>query len=108
MPMPGSGRWSLRGIGSVAMTEPDFLRDTRASYDAIATDYAERFREELAARPLDRAMLAGFAEMVLASNAGPGADIGCGPGRVTGYLNDLGLPVVGIEPPPGVIAITAR
>ncbi len=40
------------------MTEPDFLRDTRASYDVLATGYAERFRDELTARPLDRAMLA--------------------------------------------------
>jgi hypothetical protein len=47
--------WALRpsslcGIGSVAMTEPDFLRDTRASYDAVATAYAERFGDELDAR----------------------------------------------------------
>lgn len=42
------------------MTEPDFLRATRASYDAVAADYAEHFRDELAAKPLDRAMLAGL------------------------------------------------
>jgi hypothetical protein len=46
------------------VTEPDFLRSTRASYNAVATDYAERFRDELAAKPLDRALLAGFAELV--------------------------------------------
>src|SRR5580692_11514380 len=90
------------------MTEPDFLRDTRTSYDAIATVYAERFREELAARPLDRAMLAGFAELVLARGAGPVADVGCGPGRVTRYLNDLGLPVFGIDLSPEMIAISRR
>jgi hypothetical protein len=73
----------------VAVTEPDFLRDTRASYDAIATVYAERFRDELAARPLDRGMLAGFAELVRANGAGPVADVGCGPGRVTGYLDAI-------------------
>src|ERR1700685_547718 len=99
---------AVRGIGSVAMTEPDFLRDTRASYDAIATDYAERFRDELVARPLDRAMLAGFAELVLARGDGPVADVGCGPGRVTGYLNDLGLPVFGIDLSPEMIAISRR
>jgi hypothetical protein len=33
---------------------------------------------ELAARPLDREQLAGFAEMVLELDAGPFADIGCG------------------------------
>jgi SAM-dependent methyltransferase len=92
----------------VAVTEPDFLRDTRASYDAIATVYAERFRDELAARPLDRAMLAGFAELVRAAGAGPVADVGCGPGRVTGYLNDLGLPVFGIDLSPEMIAVARR
>ena len=92
----------------MAMTEPDFLRDTRASYDAIATAYAERLRNELAVKPLDRAMLAGFAELVRASGAGPVADIGCGPGRVTGYLNDLGLPVFGIDLSPEMIAVAQR
>jgi hypothetical protein len=62
------------------MTEPDFLRNTRASYDAVATAYAERLRDELAAKPLDRAMLAGFAEVVRATGAGPVADVGCGAG----------------------------
>ena len=100
--------WPLRGVGSVAVTEPDFLRDTRASYDAIATVYAERFRDELAARPLDRAMLAGFAELVRAAGAGPVADVGCGPGRVTGYLNDLGLAVFGIDLSPEMIAVARR
>jgi hypothetical protein len=40
------------------MTEATFLRDTRAAYDAVATDYAARFDAELAANPLDRALLA--------------------------------------------------
>jgi SAM-dependent methyltransferase len=90
------------------MTEPDYLRDTRASYDAVATGYAERFRDELAAKPLDRAMLAGFAEQVLASGAGPVADVGCGPGRVTAYLDGLGLPVFGIDLSPGMVAVARR
>jgi len=44
------------------MTEPDFLSDTRATYDTMAVDYHQRFGHELAAKPLDRAMLAAFAE----------------------------------------------
>jgi SAM-dependent methyltransferase len=90
------------------MTEPDFLRDTRASYDAVATGYADWFRDELAAKPLDRAMLAGFAELVRAAGAGPIADIGCGTGRVTGYLDGLGLPVFGIDLSPGMVAVARQ
>ena len=90
------------------MTEPDFLRDTRASYDAVATGYAERFRDELTARPLDRAMLAGFAELVRAADGGPVADVGCGTGRVTAYLDGLGLPVFGIDLSPGMIEVARQ
>ncbi len=92
------------------MTEDDFLRATRASYDAVAGDYAERLRDELAAKPLDRAMLAAFAELVRAAGAapvagaGPVADVGCGTGRVTAHLSGLGLSVFGIDLSPQMIA----
>jgi len=90
------------------VTEPDFLRETRASYSAVAEAYAERFTDELNARPLDRALLAGFAELVRAAGAGPVADIGCGTGRVTAYLNDLGLLAFGIDLAPGMIEVARR
>jgi SAM-dependent methyltransferase len=90
------------------VSEPDFLRATRTSYDTIAPDYAERFRDELVARPLDRAMLAGFAELVRAAGLGPVADIGCGTGRVTAHLNSLGLPVFGIDLSPQMVATARR
>jgi hypothetical protein len=41
------------------MTEPGFVHATRASYDTVAADYVTWFGGELAARPLDRALLAG-------------------------------------------------
>ena len=90
------------------MTEPDFVRDTRASYDAVAEAYAERFGDELNARPLDRALLAGFAELVRAAGAGPVADVGCGTGRVTAHLSSLGLQAFGIDLSPGMIATARR
>lgn len=86
------------------MTEPDFARNTRASYDVIAPFYHQRLAHELDAKPLDRAMLASFAELV---RGRPVADIGCGTGRVTAYLADLGADVAGIDLSPGMIA-TAR
>ncbi|MGH3762219.1 class I SAM-dependent methyltransferase [Actinophytocola sp.] len=86
------------------MTEPDFLRRTRASYDATADDYAGWIRTELAAKPLDRAVLAGFAELV----TGPVADIGCGAGRMTAHLDGLGVPVFGIDLSPRVVEVARR
>jgi SAM-dependent methyltransferase len=90
------------------VTEPDFLRDTRASYDAVAVRYAEWLRDELAAKPLDRAILAAFAELVRAAGEGPVADIGCGTGRVTAHLAGLGLPAFGIDLSPQMVAVARQ
>jgi SAM-dependent methyltransferase len=83
-----------------AVSEPAFVTKTRASFDAVAADYAARFADELAGRPLDRALLAAFAECV---PAGPVADVGCGPGHVTAHLASLGLEVCGIDLSPGMV-----
>jgi SAM-dependent methyltransferase len=88
------------------VTEPAFLRATRTAYDSIAADYAERSRAELAARPLDRAMLAAFAELV--RSAGLVADVGCGPGRVAAQLHKLGVTVFGIDLSPEMVALARR
>lgn len=90
------------------MTESDFLRRTSTSYDAVAAFYAEWIRDELAAKPLDRALLGGFAELVQAAGAGPVADIGCGPGRVTAHLNSLGLTVFGSDLSAQMVAVARR
>jgi SAM-dependent methyltransferase len=86
------------------VTEPDFVRATRVSYDAVAGDYFNRFGHELNEKPLDRAMLAAFAELVRAAELGPVADIGCGTGRVTAHLERLGLSAFGIDLSPQMIA----
>jgi SAM-dependent methyltransferase len=88
------------------VSEPAFLRRTRQSYDAIADYYAGWARDELAVKPLDRAMLAAFAELV--RDSGPVADIGCGTGRVTAHLTALGVPVHGIDLSPGMLAAARR
>ena len=90
------------------MTEPSFLGTTRAAYDSIAADYAARFQDELAGKPLDRALFAAFAELVLAAGAGPVADIGCGPGHVTAYLHGLGLTALGVDLSPEMVALARR
>ena len=86
------------------MTEPDFVTRTRESYDAAADDYVVWVKDELAVKPLDRAMLSAFASLV----SGPVADIGCGPGRVTVHLTSLGVDAFGIDLSPGMIAAARR
>jgi hypothetical protein len=49
----------------------------------------------LGTKPLDRALFAAFAEWVRAAGNRPVADVGCGPGRVTVFLKDLGLDAFG-------------
>jgi SAM-dependent methyltransferase len=94
---------TVRGV-----TEPSYLRATRVAYDTVAVDYAELLRNGLAAKPLDRALLAAFAELVRAADVGPVADLGCGPGRVTAHLHSLGLAAFGVDLSPAMIAVARQ
>jgi SAM-dependent methyltransferase len=77
-----------------------------ASYDRVAAEYAARFWDELAAKPLDRALLDYFAEQV--RGRGTVADVGCGPGQIGRYLHERGLPVVGVDLSPEMVALARR
>ncbi|MDI5941247.1 MULTISPECIES: class I SAM-dependent DNA methyltransferase [Micromonospora] len=93
------------------MGEPNWLRETRAAYDEVAVDYARLVHGELARRPLERALLAAFAELVggggttRAAASGPVVEVGCGTGRITAYLCGLGLGVAGLDLSPGMVAV---
>jgi SAM-dependent methyltransferase len=87
------------------MPEPSDVTVTRTAYDIVATDYAELLRDELAVKPLDRAMLAAFAELV---GNGKVADIGCGPGRITAHLDSLGLTAFGVDLSPRMVAVARQ
>lgn len=87
-------------------TDPENLASTRATYDRVAEEYATRIADELAGKPLDRALLACYAEQV--TGLGTVADMGCGPGHVAAHLHDLGVPVVGIDLSPEMVAIARR
>jgi SAM-dependent methyltransferase len=67
----------------------------RESYDRIAEEYAEHFRDELAHKPFDRKVLEWLVEKV--GDAGPICDMGCGPGQIARYLDDRGARVCGID-----------
>jgi SAM-dependent methyltransferase len=77
----------------------------RAGYSAVAGAYDRELRDELDAKPLDRALIGGFLEL-----AGPGliADVGCGPGHVTRYLAARHPAVVGLDLSDGMLAVARR
>ncbi|MFJ8437055.1 class I SAM-dependent DNA methyltransferase [Kitasatospora sp. NPDC094019] len=85
--------------------EPEFLTAARTFYDAVAADYADRYRDALAAMPWDRALLGVFAELVTTAGGGRVADLGCGPGRITGHLAELGLDVRGLDLSPRMVEL---
>jgi SAM-dependent methyltransferase len=87
---------------------PTHLAETRTAYDTVAADYAETHKDALAAAPLERALLGTFAELVRAGGGGPVADVGCGPGRITTYLDGLGLDVSGVDLSPEMVAVARR
>ncbi len=95
-------------IQAAVPDSPDFLHTTRASYDAMAADYTERYADHLAELPLDRAVVAAFAELVRAQGSAPVADIGSGPGWVTARLHALGVPVFGVDLSPRMVALARR
>ncbi|MBK6019073.1 class I SAM-dependent methyltransferase [Streptomyces sp. MBT53] len=87
------------------MTEPSYLAAIRESYDTVAADYVQLVKNPRELDPLSRAMLAAFAETVRSAGLGPVADLGCGPGKVTAYLAELGVPVFGIDLSPRMIEL---
>ncbi|MFD3440667.1 class I SAM-dependent DNA methyltransferase [Streptomyces sp. NPDC058685] len=87
------------------MTELDTLHATRAAYDAIAPLYAQKFHDTLSDRPLERALLSAFAELVRTNGDGRVADLGCGPGHVTAHLHGLGLKAFGVDASPAMVEL---
>lgn len=64
-----------------------------AAYDAVAELYTDVTRDQVGTDRYGRALFGAFAEQV----SGPVLDAGCGPGRITAHLRDLGLAVTGLD-----------
>jgi SAM-dependent methyltransferase len=86
--------------------DPTAIDATQTGYDAVAEEYAARFFEELAAKPLDRALLDCLIE--LTRGVGAIADIGCGPGQIARYLADHGAEAMGIDLSPEMVRLAQR
>jgi SAM-dependent methyltransferase len=89
------------------VSDPARLRPVRATYDAVAVDYARLLPDLSSEAPLDLAMLATFTDLTLAT-LGPVADVGCGAGRVTAHLHSLGIDAFGVDLSPRMVDIARR
>jgi len=81
---------------------PTRTDETKASYDRLAGEYARRLYDELAHKPLDRALLDAFAADL--RGVGPVCEVGCGPGQVARYLHDRGVDASGLDLAPAMVA----
>lgn len=90
------------------MVEHDVLSATSEAYDGVADTYAEMFRDSLRDSPMDRAILRAFADVVSADGDGQVADLGCGPGHITVYLDELGLAAFGVDASPAMVKLARQ
>jgi trans-aconitate methyltransferase len=77
----------------------------RASYDTVATVYADHLVDELNGQPFETWLLDRVAAH---ADAGPVVEVGCGPGHVTAYLAEAGVDAIGIDLSPGMVAEARR
>jgi SAM-dependent methyltransferase len=74
----------------------DIILNTKTSYDQVAADYAEKFKDEMDDKPFDRDCLDRLAREV--GNLGPICDMGCGPGQIARYLHRQGVEAQRLNP----------
>jgi SAM-dependent methyltransferase len=71
------------------------IQDTQTSYDTVASEYAERFKDEMDDKPFDRDCLDRLAREV--RDLGPICDLGCGPSQIARYLHSQGVKTLGVD-----------
>ncbi|HET9996794.1 MAG TPA: DUF480 domain-containing protein [Nocardioides sp.] len=77
----------------------------RATYDAVATVYADRLAAELDRKPFDRWLLGRVADL---AGAAPVVDVGTGPGHVAAYLAAAGADATGVDLSPAMVEEARR
>ena len=83
-------------------------RRTQLAYDAVAADYDRLLPGLDAEARLDVAMIDDFADRCGRARLGRVVDVGCGAGRMSAYLADRGLDVMGVDLSPGMISLARR
>lgn len=82
------------------------ILNTQTSYDQVATEYAEKFKDEMDDKPFDRECLDRLAREV--GPLGPICDLGCGPGQIARYLHRQGVDTLGVDLSPRMVAEAQR
>jgi SAM-dependent methyltransferase len=82
------------------------IKDTQTSYDQVAAEYAEKFKDEMDDKPFDRDCLDRLAREV--GSLGPICDMGCGPGQIARYLHCQVVDTLGVDLSPRMIIEAQR
>jgi len=87
----------------VLMAERNELmsEELQSSYDRVAEDYAQQFRDEMDQKPFDRKMLDWLIEKL--GGSGIICDMGCGPGQIARYLHRQGVKACGVDLSPAMV-----
>jgi SAM-dependent methyltransferase len=80
--------------------------NTQTSYDQVAVEYAEKYKDEMDSKPFDRDCLDRLAREV--GGLGPICDLGCGPGQIARYLHRQGVEALGVDLSPRMVAEAQR
>lgn len=76
-------------------------------YNEVASNYADKFGDELSHKLFDRLLLKEFASVN--KDNGPVADFGCGPGQTTKYLFDHGVKeIIGVDISTEMVSIAQK
>jgi 2-polyprenyl-3-methyl-5-hydroxy-6-metoxy-1,4-benzoquinol methylase len=73
----------------------DVISETQKSYDQVAAEYTEKYKDEMDDKPFDRNCLDRLADEV--GNLGPICDLGCGPGQIARYLHRQAVQTLGVD-----------
>lgn len=82
------------------------IKDTQSSYDRVAVEYGERYKDEMDDKPFDRNCLDRLTRKV--GDLGPICDLGCGPGQVARYLHRQGVKALGVDLSVSMVAQAQR
>jgi SAM-dependent methyltransferase len=82
------------------------IRNTQTSYDEVAAEYADKFKDEMDHKPFDRDCLDRLGREV--GGLGPICDMGCGPGQIARYLHRQGVNTLGVDLSPRMVAEAQR